>query len=140
MGSHDSTTFGALQEAIDRNALLEKDIEYYRTTLAAVCTERDDFRSLAGRLQIQVDALRKQADYWRERAESSAAELVRRDRGEATAMQVMQYLRDGAGRYVLCDQHDPDSKLTPVYAPNANELRRLLVEDILRIREAKVAA
>lgn len=61
MGNLD-TTFGALAAATERAALHAQDTEYFRTTLADVCTERDDYRAKLNRAELRNDSLRAQIE------------------------------------------------------------------------------
>lgn len=60
MYNNDDPTFGALAAAQERIALLEQDGDHYRTTIADVCTERDDYRAKLNRAELRNDALRAQ--------------------------------------------------------------------------------
>lgn len=56
----DDPTFGALAAAQARIDLLEQDGSHYRSTIADICTERDDYRAKLNRSELRNDSLRAQ--------------------------------------------------------------------------------
>lgn len=57
---NDDPTFGALAAAQRRIDLYEMESTQYRSDLADVCTERDDYRAKLNRAELRNDSLRAQ--------------------------------------------------------------------------------